>query len=199
MDQILATRITAAATAAAISLANAVWVLHAAPLARAADASASAIIWSQTITSATPAPLGRSLISLNSLNSLNQDAPAPASAQAAVPPQAAGPRPALQPASQLALRPALQPAPHAAPQPAPPAKSPTTSTPSTPAKPSPPRLPFHQTARKAARLPDTGVPMSAALGTVTALTALLAGIGTVLAARRPHRPRAVNPYLPPEE
>jgi hypothetical protein len=47
-----------------------------------------------------------------------------------------------------------------------------------------PKLPFHKTAKKAARLPDTGVPMSAALGAVTALTALLAGIGTLLAARR---------------
>ena len=33
-------------------------------------------------------------------------------------------------------------------------------------------------------LPDPGVPLSAALGAVTALTALLAGIGTVRAARR---------------
>jgi LPXTG-motif cell wall-anchored protein len=40
------------------------------------------------------------------------------------------------------------------------------------------------TGKKARSLPDTGVPMSAALGAVTALTALLAGIGTVLAARR---------------
>jgi hypothetical protein len=48
----------------------------------------------------------------------------------------------------------------------------------------PAQLPFHKTARKARGLPDTGVPMSAALGAVTALTALLAGIGTVVAARR---------------
>ena len=47
-----------------------------------------------------------------------------------------------------------------------------------------PRLPFHKTGKKARSLPDTGVPMSAALGAVTALTALLAGIGTVRAARR---------------
>ena len=46
------------------------------------------------------------------------------------------------------------------------------------------RQPFHVTGKKARSLPDTGVPMSAALGAVTALTALLAGIGTVLAARR---------------
>lgn len=46
------------------------------------------------------------------------------------------------------------------------------------------KLPFHMTGKKARSLPDTGVPMSAALGAVTALTALLAGIGTVLAARR---------------
>ena len=47
-----------------------------------------------------------------------------------------------------------------------------------------PAQPFHKTGRKARSLPDTGVPLSAALGAVTALTALLAGIGTVLAARR---------------
>ncbi|MEY9862636.1 hypothetical protein ABH935_008284 [Catenulispora sp. GAS73] len=47
-----------------------------------------------------------------------------------------------------------------------------------------PSLPFHKTGKKAHSLPDTGVPMSAALGAVTALTALLAGIGTVRAARR---------------
>jgi hypothetical protein len=44
--------------------------------------------------------------------------------------------------------------------------------------------PFHRTARKARSLPETGVPLSAALGAVTALTALLAGLGTVAAARR---------------
>jgi hypothetical protein len=55
--------------------------------------------------------------------------------------------------------------------------------PAIPKKPDP-KLPFHKTAKKAARLPDTGVPMSAALGVVTAMTALLAGIGTILAARR---------------
>ena len=88
----------------------------------------------------------------------------------------------------------------AAVQPTPtPPPSPTSSSSSSPApnpapnpKPKPkhvtpkknyPRLPFH-TGKKARSLPDTGVPMSAALGAVTALTALLAGIGTVLAARR---------------
>ena len=55
-----------------------------------------------------------------------------------------------------------------------------------PAKPTkrPTSQPFHKTGRKARSLPDTGLPMSAALGAVTALTALLAGIGTVRAAGR---------------
>ncbi len=52
------------------------------------------------------------------------------------------------------------------------------------AKRQPSSQPFHKTGKKARSLPDTGVPLSAALGAVTALTALLAGIGTVLAARR---------------
>ncbi|WP_370369572.1 hypothetical protein [Catenulispora sp. GP43] len=47
-----------------------------------------------------------------------------------------------------------------------------------------PRLPFLKPSKEARSLPDTGVPMSAALGAVTALTALFVGIGTVLAARR---------------
>ena len=64
---------------------------------------------------------------------------------------------------------------------APPAKpAPGHATPKKPQA----KLPFHMTGKKARSLPDTGVPMSAALGAVTALTALLAGIGTVLAARR---------------
>jgi hypothetical protein len=50
--------------------------------------------------------------------------------------------------------------------------------------------PFHKTARKARSLPETGVPLSATLGAVTALTALLAGVGTVVAAgRRPDHER----------
>jgi hypothetical protein len=63
----------------------------------------------------------------------------------------------------------------------------TTATPNAtgaPQKKNYPRLPFHTTGKKGRSLPDTGVPMSAALGAVTALTALLAGIGTVVAARR---------------
>ncbi|NUR60252.1 MAG: hypothetical protein HOV87_16560 [Catenulispora sp.] len=93
---------------------------------------------------------------------LVQSAPVPA--QHAVPPQAAVAQSAPQAAAPS--------------QPVPKQSAPNTS------KPSGPQLPFHKTAKKAARLPDTGVPMSAALGAVTALTALLAGIGTVLAARR---------------
>lgn len=70
----------------------------------------------------------------------------------------------------------------AAPKPAAPHPAPAKSAP--PPKKPRPRLPFLRTAGKTARLPDTGVPMSAALGAVTALTALLAGIGTAVAARR---------------
>ncbi|GAA2025320.1 hypothetical protein GCM10009839_24210 [Catenulispora yoronensis] len=98
---------------------------------------------------------------------------APAASNAAKPVLQAAPQAALQAASQAAPQAASQAAPHAAPHAAPP-KHPA-------AKPHA-RIPFHQSGKKA--LPDTGVPLSAALGAVTALTALLAGIGTVLAARR---------------
>jgi hypothetical protein len=109
---------------------------------------------------ARPVPSSRSLPQGTAAPALTP-APAPVSPQAPAQPAAAPPQ-----------NPASQPA-----HPAPKAANDSKTT-------SPPRLPFHQTARKAARLPDTGVPMSAALGAVTALTALLAGIGTVLAARR---------------
>ncbi|WP_194910439.1 hypothetical protein [Catenulispora rubra] len=77
------------------------------------------------------------------------------------------------------------PAPAAVPVAAPqhPATTPSAPQHATPKK-RHPGLPFHKTGKKARSLPDTGVPMSAALGAVTALTALLAGIGTVRAARR---------------
>ncbi|MBS2533995.1 hypothetical protein KGQ20_14565 [Catenulispora sp. NF23] len=92
---------------------------------------------------------------------LVQAAPAPAAAAAA----------AVQPAASQ----------HAAtaPRPAAPHRTTTKS-----ARRQPSSRPFHKTGKKARSLPDTGVPLSAALGAVTALTALLAGIGTVLAARR---------------
>lgn len=113
--------------------------------------------------------------------------PVPAAASAATVPQQRG-------LVEAALAPAaVQPTPTPPPATPSPTPSPTPSSSSSPA-PSPkpkhvtpkknyPRLPFH-TGKKARSLPDTGVPMSAALGAVTALTALLAGIGTVLAARR---------------
>jgi len=91
------------------------------------------------------------------------------------------------PAAPAALAPAAAPvaAPAAAPASAPqhPATARSAAKHATPKK-RHPRLPFHKTGKKARSLPDTGVPMSAALGAVTALTALLAGIGTVRAARR---------------
>ncbi|MFL6111903.1 MAG: hypothetical protein ACJ786_11200 [Catenulispora sp.] len=92
-----------------------------------------------------------------------------------IPAQAPAKVPAKAPATARAAAAPKPTAPHPAPAPSAPA--------SAPKKPRP-HLPFHRGARKAARLPDTGVPMSAALGAVTALTALLAGIGTVVAARR---------------
>ena len=88
------------------------------------------------------------------------------------------------PAAPAAPR-AVAPAPVAVPAAAPQHSATTPSAPkhATPKK-RHPGLPFHKTGKKARSLPDTGVPMSAALGAVTALTALLAGIGTVRAARR---------------
>jgi len=84
-----------------------------------------------------------------------------------------------QAASAAAMAPAISAPKLTAPHPAP-AESAPASAPKKPQH----HLPFHRIAAKAARLPDTGVPMSAALGAVTALTALLAGVGTVVAARR---------------
>jgi hypothetical protein len=87
-------------------------------------------------------------------------------------PATAATTPKSQPSATTSPKPAPQPAPKPAPKHASPKKL-------------HPRLPFLHPSKKARSLPDTGVPMSAALGAVTALTALLAGIGTVLAARRP--------------
>ncbi|WP_190276795.1 hypothetical protein [Catenulispora acidiphila] len=85
---------------------------------------------------------------------------------------------------EAALAPAaVQPTPTPPPSTPSPTPSPTPKPKHVTPKKNYPRLPFH-TGKKARSLPDTGVPMSAALGAVTALTALLAGIGTVLAARR---------------
>lgn len=95
--------------------------------------------------------------------------PAPAAPQQRIEVPAVAPPPA-DPAAQQPAAPA-----HAAPVKPAPHKT---------GKPHRPTQPFHKTGKKARSLPETGLPLSAALGAVTALTALLAGIGTVLAARR---------------
>jgi hypothetical protein len=101
-------------------------------------------------------------------------------AEAAAPARVAAPVPAAAPQQRTVVPVTAPPAAAAPAENAAPDKPATTAS----AKRHQPAQPFHKTGRKARSLPDTGVPLSAALGAVTALTALLAGIGTVLAARR---------------
>ena len=107
-------------------------------------------------------------------------------AAGAAPSQVRAPAPAAP--QQRTVLPAVAPPADPAPKPAAAVQAaPANSAPHKATKPhqsDQPTQPFHKTGKKARSLPDTGVPMSAALGAVTALTALLAGIGTVLAARR---------------